>query len=138
MALDSVKILYKGGTAEIEVKKSRFIANLKSVESEEEAAAFIVENNLSRLLCELLQLFHVVAVECHKKVSADVNTLDLLREYALSKVALGSENDLFLHEFQCLRLEVVHEEFRNRRNTVFQVLIRDDQADGLFRCRDEL
>ena len=97
-----------------------------------------VENNLSRLLCELLQLFHVVAVECHKKVSADVNTLDLLREYALSKVALGSENDLFLHEFQCLRLEVVHEEFRNRRNTVFQVLIRDDQADGLLRCRDEL
>ena len=43
MALDSVKILYKGGTAEIEVKKSRFIANLKSVESEEEAAAFIAE-----------------------------------------------------------------------------------------------
>ena len=37
MALDSVKILYKGGTAEIEVKKSRFIANLKPVESEEEA-----------------------------------------------------------------------------------------------------
>ena len=43
MALNSVKILYKGGTAEIEVKKSRFIANLKSVESEEEAAAFIAE-----------------------------------------------------------------------------------------------
>ena len=43
MALDSVKILYKGGTAEIEVKKSRFIANLKPVESEEEAAAFIAE-----------------------------------------------------------------------------------------------
>ena len=41
MALDSVKILYKGGTAEIEVKKSRFIANLKSVESEEEARARI-------------------------------------------------------------------------------------------------
>ena len=43
MALDSVKILYKGGTAEIEVKKSRFIANLKPVESEEEATAFIAE-----------------------------------------------------------------------------------------------
>ena len=43
MALNSVKILYKGGTAEIEVKKSRFIANLKPVESEEEAAAFIAE-----------------------------------------------------------------------------------------------
>ena len=43
MALDSMKILYKGGTAEIEVKKSRFIANLKPVESEEEAAAFIAE-----------------------------------------------------------------------------------------------
>ena len=39
MALNSVKILYKGGTAEIEVKKSRFIANLKPVESEEEARA---------------------------------------------------------------------------------------------------
>ena len=43
MALDSVRILYRGGTAEIEVKKSRFIANLKPVESEEEAAAFIAE-----------------------------------------------------------------------------------------------
>ena len=43
MAADSVKILYKGGTAETEVKKSRFIANLKPVESEEEAAAFIAE-----------------------------------------------------------------------------------------------
>ena len=42
MALDSVKILYKGGTAEIEVKKSRFIANLKPVESEEDARALIV------------------------------------------------------------------------------------------------
>ena len=41
MALDSVKILYKGGTAEIEVKKSRFIANLKPVESEVAAAAAI-------------------------------------------------------------------------------------------------
>ena len=43
MAADSVKILYKGGTAETEVKKSRFIANLKPVESEEEATAFIAE-----------------------------------------------------------------------------------------------
>ena len=97
-----------------------------------------IENDLCCLLRELLQLFHVVAVECHKKVSADINALDLLREYALSEVALGSENDLFLHEFQCLRLEVVHEKLRNRRDTVFQVLIRDDQADGLLRCRDEL
>ena len=43
MAADSVKILYKGGTAETEVKKSCFIANLKPVESEEEATAFIAE-----------------------------------------------------------------------------------------------
>ena len=40
---DSYKILYSGGEAEIEVKKSRFIANLKPVKSEEEAAAFIAE-----------------------------------------------------------------------------------------------
>ena len=70
------------------------------------------------LLGEFFQLFHVVAVECHEEVSADVNALDLFREYALSEVALGSENDLFLHEFQCLRLEVVHEEFRNCCDTV--------------------
>ena len=43
MALDSVRILYRGGTAEIEVKKSRFIATVKPVDSEEEASAFIAE-----------------------------------------------------------------------------------------------
>ena len=41
MALDSVKILYKGGTAEIEVKKSRFIAYTSPVHTVEEANAFI-------------------------------------------------------------------------------------------------
>lgn len=35
------KIVYKGGNGEIEEKKSRFIATLFPVESEEEAAAFI-------------------------------------------------------------------------------------------------
>lgn len=40
---DSYKILYEGGTAETVVKKSRFIATTKPVESEEEAAAFIAE-----------------------------------------------------------------------------------------------
>lgn len=40
---DSYKILYKGGEAEIEVKKSRFIATTRPVKSEEEAAAFISE-----------------------------------------------------------------------------------------------
>ena len=40
---DSYKILYEGGEAEIEVKKSRFIANTKPVKSEEEAVAFIAE-----------------------------------------------------------------------------------------------
>ncbi len=33
--------LYKGGTGEIEEKKSRFIATVECVSSEEEAAAFI-------------------------------------------------------------------------------------------------
>ena len=42
MALNSVKILYKGGTAEIEVRIPLY-RNLKPVESEEEAAAFIAE-----------------------------------------------------------------------------------------------
>lgn len=40
---DSYKILYEGGSAETIVKKSRFIANVKPVESEEEAASFIAE-----------------------------------------------------------------------------------------------
>ena len=38
---DSYKILYQGGESETVVKKSRFIATLKPVESEEEAAAFL-------------------------------------------------------------------------------------------------
>ena len=37
----SVKALYQGGTGEKEKKKSRFIANFKEIESEEEALAFI-------------------------------------------------------------------------------------------------
>ena len=37
------RILVKGGTGEYEEKKSRFIATLKPVTSEEEAAAFIAE-----------------------------------------------------------------------------------------------
>lgn len=40
---DSYKILYEGGEAEIEVKKSRFIATTRPVKSEEEAVAFIAE-----------------------------------------------------------------------------------------------
>lgn len=37
------RILYKGGTAEIVEKKSRFIADIKPVKSEEEALAFLEE-----------------------------------------------------------------------------------------------
>ena len=40
---DRFKILYKGGESELVVKKSRFIATLSPVESEEEAAAFLAE-----------------------------------------------------------------------------------------------
>ena len=48
MAADSVKILYKGGTAETEVKKSRFIANLKPVESEDQAFTIGMNHELTR------------------------------------------------------------------------------------------
>ncbi|MGN0347399.1 MAG: YigZ family protein [Lachnospiraceae bacterium] len=41
--MQSYKILLQGGSGEIEEKKSRFIANLRPVESEEEATAFIEE-----------------------------------------------------------------------------------------------
>ena len=37
------KIVYCGGEGEIVEKKSRFIANVKPVDSEEEASAFIAE-----------------------------------------------------------------------------------------------
>ncbi len=37
------KVIYEGGSGEIEEKKSRFIANIRPVESEEEATAFIAE-----------------------------------------------------------------------------------------------
>ena len=36
-----MKAVYKGGEGEITEKKSRFIATVRPVESEEEAAAFI-------------------------------------------------------------------------------------------------
>ena len=37
------KILYQGGTAEIVEKKSRFIASLRPVKTEEEALLFLEE-----------------------------------------------------------------------------------------------
>ena len=37
------KIVYQGGGGEIVEKKSRFIAEIRPVESEEEATAFIAE-----------------------------------------------------------------------------------------------
>lgn len=39
--MDACKIIYKGGEGEIEEKKSRFIARIIPISSEEEAAAFI-------------------------------------------------------------------------------------------------
>lgn len=41
--LEKYKTIYKGGTGEIVEKKSRFIANVRLVENEEEALAFIEE-----------------------------------------------------------------------------------------------
>lgn len=43
MSENSFKIVYEGGVGEIEEKKSRFIAYVKPVNSEEEASAFIEE-----------------------------------------------------------------------------------------------
>ena len=43
MSANGYKIVYKGGEGEIVEKKSRFIAYVKPVDSEEEAAAFIEE-----------------------------------------------------------------------------------------------
>ena len=40
---ESCRILYRGGQGELTEKKSRFIANTRPVESEEEAIAFIEE-----------------------------------------------------------------------------------------------
>ena len=37
----AIKILYQGGSGEIVEKKSRFIATLEKIETEEEALAFI-------------------------------------------------------------------------------------------------
>ena len=41
--VDSYKILYKGGSGELVEKKSRFIADLRPVASEEEALEYIEE-----------------------------------------------------------------------------------------------
>ena len=42
------KIVYCGGEGEIVEKKSRFIATVKPVDSEEEASAFIAERNIMK------------------------------------------------------------------------------------------
>ena len=41
--ISSYKIVYKGGIGEIEVKKSKFIATIAPVNTEEEAISFIEE-----------------------------------------------------------------------------------------------
>ena len=41
--LESYKTIYRGGQGEIIEKKSRFIATVREVKSEEEAQAFIEE-----------------------------------------------------------------------------------------------
>lgn len=43
MGENSYKAVYQGGSGEIEEKKSRFIATIRPVESEEEAVSFIAE-----------------------------------------------------------------------------------------------
>ena len=40
---ESSRIVYRGGTGEITEKKSRFIADIRPVSTEEEALAFIEE-----------------------------------------------------------------------------------------------
>ena len=41
--MGTIKYIYKGGTGEIEEKKSRFIATVRAVKNEEEAVSFIAE-----------------------------------------------------------------------------------------------
>ncbi|HOO27948.1 MAG TPA: YigZ family protein, partial [Lachnospiraceae bacterium] len=41
--MDGYRCIYKGGESEIEEKKSRFIATVRPVETEDEAVAFIGE-----------------------------------------------------------------------------------------------
>lgn len=43
MEQSKIRILYEGGTGELVEKKSRFIANVRKIENEEEALAFIAE-----------------------------------------------------------------------------------------------
>ena len=45
---ESSRIVYRGGTGEITEKKSRFIADIRPVSTEEEALAFIEEILLDR------------------------------------------------------------------------------------------
>ena len=43
MEESGIKILYEGGTGELVEKKSRFIANVRKIENEQEAMDFIAE-----------------------------------------------------------------------------------------------
>ena len=49
---DTLKIVYEGGIGEIEEKKSRFIATVRPVHSEEEAAAFLEEIRKKIMGCQ--------------------------------------------------------------------------------------
>ena len=51
--MKAFKIVYRGGEGEIIEKKSRFIATVKPVQSEEEASAFIAEEHdvFDRIVC---------------------------------------------------------------------------------------
>ena len=53
-----MKIVYQGGEGEITEKKSRFIATVRPVESEEEAAAFIAERAVQHQYIPAFFTFH--------------------------------------------------------------------------------
>ena len=66
MSETGYKTVYKGGTGEIEEKKSRFIASVEPVASEEEAVAFFNKKLYSRGNGPPPYFLTVVA-SCHDK-----------------------------------------------------------------------
>ena len=75
--LDLYKTVYRGGEAEIVEKKSRFIATVRLVETEEEALQFIEE---MRQVPEAdLNYFGIAICGAKKKVNKLTGNMPLLR-----------------------------------------------------------
>ena len=98
----------------------------------------VVHYDLNRLLDLVVNDLFGIAVKGDQKVSVRRNTINFLREGALSDITLGSEKRFFLHEFERLRIKVRVLDQRNVGDRCLKVRERNDHACDDLRSRDDL